>query len=156
MKKLVPECLDMCDTTMIQQFFCKTWRYMDAYWYIPYLIHSHCWWTPCDSKGLSPQQTAFAIKCYQLYCHVGLPGDIWVLMAAQEASLKVRKAAWAPPLSPRTSTTWCAILLLLCFKFDIKIIIYSFLIILTSLPFSLYLIQLTAPIWREFWYKLSQ
>jgi len=41
----------------------------------------------------SIQQTAFAIKCYQLYCHVGLPGDIWVLMAAQEASLKVRKAA---------------------------------------------------------------
>ena len=64
-KKLVPECFDICNTMMIQWFFCKTWRYVDTYWYIPYLIHWHCWWTPCDSKGLNLQQIAFAIKCYK-------------------------------------------------------------------------------------------
>jgi hypothetical protein len=32
-KTLVPQCLDMADVKTIQQFFRKTWHYMDAYWY---------------------------------------------------------------------------------------------------------------------------
>jgi hypothetical protein len=32
-KTLVPQCLDMADVKTIQQFFRKTWYYMDAYWY---------------------------------------------------------------------------------------------------------------------------
>lgn len=30
-KQIVPQCLDMCDTTTIRCFFQKSWRYMDAY-----------------------------------------------------------------------------------------------------------------------------
>ena len=30
-KRIVPQCLDMCDTLTIQRFFRKTWRYIDAY-----------------------------------------------------------------------------------------------------------------------------
>lgn len=33
-KTLVPQCLDLCDTTTIRRFFRKCWRYMDAYRYI--------------------------------------------------------------------------------------------------------------------------
>src|SRR5882762_1231745 len=30
-KRIVPECLDMCNTLTIRRFFRKAWRYMDAY-----------------------------------------------------------------------------------------------------------------------------
>ena len=30
-KRIVPECLNMCNTLTIRQFFRKAWRYMDAY-----------------------------------------------------------------------------------------------------------------------------
>ena len=30
-KKLIPECLDMCNILTIHSFFCKTWHYMDAF-----------------------------------------------------------------------------------------------------------------------------
>ena len=33
-KTLVPQCLDLCDTTTIRQFFRKCWCYMDAYRYV--------------------------------------------------------------------------------------------------------------------------
>jgi len=33
-KKIVPQCLDMCDMLTIRRFFQKTWRYIDAYLYV--------------------------------------------------------------------------------------------------------------------------
>jgi hypothetical protein len=30
-RRVIPECLDMCDTLTIRRFFRKSWRYMDAY-----------------------------------------------------------------------------------------------------------------------------
>ena len=100
-KKLVCQCLDMCDTITSREFFCKTWKYMDAYWYSLSYPLTLLMNIPCDSKGLNPQQTAFATSCTAT---LGLPSDIMVLMAAQEASSKAQMAVWAPPLSPRTST----------------------------------------------------
>ena len=35
-KRIVPQCLDMCDTTTIRRFFRKSWRYMDAYSCVSY------------------------------------------------------------------------------------------------------------------------
>ena len=65
---------------------------MDSYWYslsYPLALFTNI---PCDSKGFNPQQTAFAIKCYKLHLRIGLPSDIMVLMAAQEASSKAHMA----------------------------------------------------------------
>ena len=78
-KVLVPMCLDMCDITIIQQFFCKGWCYMDTYLYklsfffcLLYLLtmYHHC------SKGLNANQIAFVIKKYKSQCQVGLPSEI--------------------------------------------------------------------------------
>jgi hypothetical protein len=38
-KVLVPQCLDMADVFTIRHFFCKTWRYMDAYQYALSCLH---------------------------------------------------------------------------------------------------------------------
>ncbi|KIM89756.1 hypothetical protein PILCRDRAFT_195617 [Piloderma croceum F 1598] len=70
-KVLVPQCLDLCNTTTIRRFFRKTWRYMDAY-----------------SKGLNAQQTAFAIKKYKSHRRVGLATEVIQLMEAQMALTK--------------------------------------------------------------------
>lgn len=37
-KVLVPQCLDMADKYTIRRFFRNTWRYMDAYRYVPLAI----------------------------------------------------------------------------------------------------------------------
>ncbi|KIM76309.1 hypothetical protein PILCRDRAFT_826487, partial [Piloderma croceum F 1598] len=58
-KCIVPKCLNMCDTLTIQQFFQKSWHYMDAYF-----------------KGLDAVQTAFAVKKYKSHWRVGLPSEI--------------------------------------------------------------------------------
>ncbi|KAG2335897.1 hypothetical protein BDR05DRAFT_897530 [Suillus weaverae] len=62
-KVLVPQCLDMCETLTIHWFFCKMWRYMDAY-----------------RKGLDSHQTAFVVRKYKSHRCVGLPNEIIALM----------------------------------------------------------------------------
>ena len=41
-RELVPKCLDLCTVTTIRKFFRKTWRYMDAYQYVPFLRARIC------------------------------------------------------------------------------------------------------------------
>ena len=89
-KILVPQCLNMCDTLTIRQFFRKTWRYMEAYRYVKPLFQFVISirvvnFGPFNSKGLDVQQTAFAVRKYKSHRHVGLPSEIISLMAAQEA-----------------------------------------------------------------------
>lgn len=43
-KLLVPQCLNMCDTLTIRQFFRKTWQYMDAYRYVLNIHCNLCYW----------------------------------------------------------------------------------------------------------------
>jgi hypothetical protein len=104
---------------------------------------------PCDSKGFNPQQTAFAIKCYKLHLRIGLPSE-WCSWQLRRLPQRLRwlseplRSAPGPPQHRK---------LFYCSRVSnliSKIIIYSFLIILTSLSFSLYLIEFIAQIYREF------
>ncbi|OAX34896.1 hypothetical protein K503DRAFT_697887, partial [Rhizopogon vinicolor AM-OR11-026] len=58
-KTLVPECLDLCDTLAIRQFFRKSWRYMDGY-----------------SKGLDARQAAFAVKKYKFHRRIEVTAEV--------------------------------------------------------------------------------
>ena len=77
LKRIVPECLDMCNTLTIQRFFFEkcgaTWMLTCAFLYsslqlaLMYMQYS---------KGLDAVQTAFAMKKYKSHRRVGLPSDI--------------------------------------------------------------------------------
>ncbi|KAF8597230.1 hypothetical protein BDV93DRAFT_513540 [Ceratobasidium sp. AG-I] len=53
-RRLVPECLNSCNTVTIRHFWRKCWRYMDAY-----------------SKGLTGKQAEFAVKKYKSHRRIG-------------------------------------------------------------------------------------
>jgi hypothetical protein len=78
----VPQCLNMCETLTIHQFFCKTWCYMDTYWWASCVHFSNSMLNVCYSKGLDAHQTAFAVHKYKSHHHVGLPSEIIALMQA--------------------------------------------------------------------------
>lgn len=69
-KRLVPEILDSCQVQTIRAFFQKSWRYMDAYWYIYFvLIDPHL--QACHRKGLNARQAEYAVKKYRSHRKVG-------------------------------------------------------------------------------------
>jgi len=51
-------------------------------------------------QGLQSTADSICNKCYKWHCHMA-PGDILVLMAVQEASLKAQKAVWDLHSAPR-------------------------------------------------------
>lgn len=73
-KKLVPKYLDEVSTDTISRYFNLTWRYLDAYRYLCFLlIHSVAFLTQ-RSQGLSIKQAEFAVKKYK--SHRRIPASV--------------------------------------------------------------------------------
>ncbi|KIJ44443.1 hypothetical protein M422DRAFT_168212, partial [Sphaerobolus stellatus SS14] len=76
-KVLIPQILDSVETSLIQKFFRKTWRYINAYDY-----------GACFVNGLDPQQVAFAVKIYRSHRQIGTLKEVLKAMEKKKSGIK--------------------------------------------------------------------
>jgi hypothetical protein len=74
----------MMDVITIQQFFRKSWCYMDTYRCVTFTdCLSSLVLTYHDRKGLNLQQVVFATRIYKQHCRVGTVAEVLNAMRLQ-------------------------------------------------------------------------